>query len=69
MPAGLLQHEEGPSVDIELQWATYGDAADEAGESRRYGGIHVAADDVAGRGLGAEVATLVWSEAQTYFGD
>ena len=69
VPAGLLQHEEGPSVDIELQWATYGDAADEAGESRRYGGIHVAADDVAGRGLGAEVATLVWSEAQTYFGD
>jgi hypothetical protein len=69
VPAGSLLHEEGPTVDVELQWATYGDAADEAGESRRYGGIHVAADDFAGRVLGAEVATLVWSEAQTYFAD
>ena len=69
VPAGSLRHEEGPTVDVELQWATYGDAADEAGESRRYGGIHIAADDFAGRVLGAEVATLVWSEAQAYFGD
>lgn len=69
VPAGSLLHEEGPTVDVELQWATYRDAADEAGESRRYGGIHVAADDFAGRVLGAEVANLVWIEAQTYFGD
>lgn len=67
VPAGSLLHEEGPSVTIELQWATYGDAADEAGESRRYGGIHVAADDVAGRTLGAQVADLAWAAAQPYF--
>ena len=68
VPAGSLLHEEGPSVDVELQWATYQDAADEAGESRRYGGIHIAADDIAGRRMGAEVAELVWAKAQPYFG-
>jgi len=66
--AGSLKHEDGPTVDVELQWATYGDAADEAGESRRYGGIHVAADDFAGRVLGAQVADLAWERAQPYFG-
>ena len=40
-----LKFEEGPSVDITLQWATYYDAADEAGISRLYGGIHFPADD------------------------
>jgi len=60
-------HEEGPSADMELQWATYGDAADEAGESRRYGGIHVEADDIAGRLMGAEIAQLVWAKTETYF--
>jgi hypothetical protein len=65
--AGELIHEEGPTVDVELQWATYFDAADEAGESRKYGGIHVAADDFEGRLLGQQVAELVWDEAQEYF--
>ena len=35
-----------------LQWATYADAADDAGISRLYGGIHIEADDFAGRRLG-----------------
>lgn len=68
VPAGSFIHEEGPTVDVVLQWATYGDAADEAGESRRYGGIHVAADDIEGRVLGAQVADLAWDAAQDYFG-
>lgn len=68
VPAGSLLHEEGPSVDVELQWATYQDAADEAGESRRYGGIHVEVDDIAGRIMGAEIAKLTWDQTQTYFG-
>jgi len=66
--AGAFLHEEGPSVDMELQWATYFDAADEAGEARRYGGIHVAADDFAGRLLGQQVAELTWTKAQQYLG-
>ena len=64
VPVDSLIHEEGPSVDVELQWATYQDAADEAGESRRYGGIHVEADDIAGRILGAEIAELTWLHFQ-----
>ena len=55
-PAGSLQFEDGPSEDIELQWATYFDAADQAGISRLYGGIHVAADDGAGRIIGSQAA-------------
>lgn len=50
-----LEFEDGPSEDLTLQWATYYDAADEAGLSRLYGGIHVRADDLVGRVLGARV--------------
>ncbi len=45
VPAGELLHEEGPTADTTLQWATYYDAADQAGISRLYMGIHIAADD------------------------
>ena len=34
--------EPGPTTDVPLQWATYYDAADQAGISRLYGGIHIA---------------------------
>jgi hypothetical protein len=67
-PAGTLRHEEGPTADVTLQWATYGDAADEAGRSRIYGGIHVSADDVSGRLMGAECARLAWARAEALFG-
>ena len=42
----FLVFEEGPSVDVELQWATYRDASDECSLSRIYGGIHPYFDDV-----------------------
>ncbi|MBD5781857.1 VCBS repeat-containing protein [Pelagicoccus sp. NFK12] len=51
----FLEFEYGPSEDVTLQWATYYDAADQAGISRLYGGIHVRADDFIGRTLGARV--------------
>ncbi|MBC2606791.1 FG-GAP-like repeat-containing protein [Pelagicoccus albus] len=51
----FLEFEYGPSEDVTLQWATYYDAADQAGLSRLYGGIHVRADDLIGRTLGARV--------------
>ncbi len=65
---GALIHEEGPTQDIELQWATYRDAADQAGISRLYGGIHVRADDLQGRIMGEEIGKLAVARAQTYFG-
>ncbi len=66
--AGSYEFERGPDEDIVLQWATYRDAADQAGLSRLYGGIHVRADDFAGRMLGAQIGKAVWLEAQHYFG-
>lgn len=65
--AGSLVHEDGPSEYIELQWATFRDAADEAGRSRIWGGIHIPADDEAGREIGREVGEIAWSRAQDIF--
>jgi hypothetical protein len=57
-----LVFEDGPSVDVRLQWATYQDAADQAGQSRLWGGIHIWPDDgqgrVLGRGVGEAAAVL-----------
>ncbi len=67
VPAGSLEFEAGPDTDLTLTWATYADAADEAGRSRLYGGIHVRADDLRGREMGQEVGRRAWAEAQRYF--
>lgn len=56
-----------PPSTVELHWATFYDAADEAGISRRYGGIHFRTGDLAGRKLGRLVADAVWKEVQCYF--
>ena len=64
----FLAFERGPSTDVTLQWATYYDAADEAGISRLFGGIHVAPDDFAGRIMGSKIGQYTWDHAQTYFG-
>ncbi|MEN9785023.1 MAG: hypothetical protein RLZZ299_287 [Pseudomonadota bacterium] len=62
-----LVFEDGPSADVQLQWATYADAADQAGQSRRWGGIHIAPDDFGGRRLGAQVGTLALDAALPWF--
>jgi hypothetical protein len=67
IPAGSLHFEAGPSEAVELQWATYADAADQAGLSRLYGGIHVEADDLRGRVMGAQCGIDAYALAQTYW--
>jgi ASPIC/UnbV protein/VCBS repeat protein/uncharacterized protein DUF6851 len=64
---GYLKFERGPSKPLTLQWATYYDAADQAGSSRIYGGIHIAADDFAGRRIGSRVGKQAWALAERYF--
>src|SRR5262249_49069885 len=64
---GFLQFEAGPGGPVTLQWASYYDAADQAGQSRIWGGIHIPADDFGGRIMGATIGTQVWAKAQTYF--
>jgi hypothetical protein len=64
---GSLQFEEGPTEDVHLQWASYFDASDEAGQSRIYGSIHIAPDDFAGRRLGHQVGLEAVAHAKSYF--
>jgi hypothetical protein len=69
LPAGSSKIEPGvtPAHAVFLRWGTFTDAANEAGISRRYGGIHFRAADLAGRLLGRLVASQAWPKAQTYF--
>lgn len=55
-----------PARDITLHWRTFSDAANQAGMSRRYGGIHFADGDLVGRSMGRAIATKVWNKTQTY---
>jgi hypothetical protein len=67
IPAGSLLHEEGPTRDIHLEWATYYDASDQAGISRLYGGIHITEDDLEGRRIGAVCGMDAYALATSYF--
>ena len=67
IPAGSLLHEEGPTEDITLQWATFYDAADQAGISRIYGGIHPGVDDLTGRQVGSTCGKAAAALARSYF--
>lgn len=67
IPAGSLKFEKGPMTDIRLEWATYYDAADQAGQSRLWGGIHIQADDFTGRRIGSECGKAAWTVAQRYY--
>jgi hypothetical protein len=65
--AGAFEFEAGPDRDVTLQWATYADAADQAGLSRLYGGIHIEQDDLDGRRVGALCGEQAWALATRYF--
>jgi hypothetical protein len=67
LDAGALIHEEGPEEPITLQWATYADAADQAGVSRLFMGIHISADDLEGRRVGATCGDAAWALALRHF--
>ena len=63
----FLDFEDGPTEPVTLQWATYFDAADEAGISRLWGGIHVPADDFAGRVMGSKIGLDAYAFADDLF--
>lgn len=62
-----LVFEDGPSVDVTLQWATYRDASDETSLSRIWGGIHPPIDDIPGRQIGIKIANQVFDHATSFF--
>ncbi|ELS02649.1 hypothetical protein Xen7305DRAFT_00023670 [Xenococcus sp. PCC 7305] len=55
-----------PAEEITLDWETFSEAADEAGVSRLYGGIHFDDGDIHSRSLGREVGDAVFEQAQFY---
>jgi hypothetical protein len=69
VPAGSSLVEPGlvPKKDVTLVWPTFSAAADEAGLSRRYGGIHFPTGDMEGRRIGRLIGQQVWEKAHAYF--
>jgi hypothetical protein len=64
---GSLKFESGPTTDVVLEWASYYDAADQAGRSRLFGGIHISQDDLTGRVVGSQCGKAAWALAQRYY--
>jgi hypothetical protein len=56
-----------PKSPITLRWRTFHAAANQAGVSRRYGGIHFRTADLMGRSIGDLVAVIAWRKAMIYF--
>jgi hypothetical protein len=63
----FLVFEEGPSVDVALQWAKYSDASDQCSLSRIWGGIHPPVDDMPGRLIGEQIGEGAFQLARKYF--
>jgi len=67
-PAGSMVIEPGlPTQPVVLRWNTLQEAADEAGLSRRYGGIHFQDGDLFGRRLGRELGARALQRAQEFW--
>jgi hypothetical protein len=62
-----LVFEDGPSVDITLQWARYYDAADQSALSRIWGGIHPGQDDLPSRRMGSVIGIDAFHFAEKLF--
>lgn len=56
-----------PAQPVTLHWETFSEAADEAGISRRFGGIHFRDGDLEGRRMGRLVGAQAWEKAVSYF--
>jgi hypothetical protein len=68
--AGSSKIEPGtvPAADVVLSWETFTAAADEAGMSRRLGGIHFKEGDLSSREMGRKIGAQAWKKATAYFG-
>ncbi len=64
---GGNRFESTPTEVITLQWATFKDAADEAGISRLYGGIHMVEGDLDSRELGQMIGANAFMVAEEYW--
>jgi hypothetical protein len=58
---------DAPAEVVVLQWETFKEAADEAGLSRLYGGIHIQDSDRQGRAMGQQIGAQAFALAQQYW--
>lgn len=56
-----------PALETVLSWDTFSEAADEAGLSRLYGGIHFEEGDFNGRALGSDAGALAYALAESFW--
>ena len=56
-----------PRAPVTLTWSTWSQAAQEAGISRIYGGIHIQDGNVDGQNLGSTIGEAVWDRASDLF--
>lgn len=66
VPGGLM-FEDGPAETVVLRWNTLLEAADEAGFSRRYGGIHFQDGDLFARDMGADIGRQAYQWAELHW--
>ncbi len=52
-----------PASPVTLDWSTFTEAANQAGQSRRLGGIHFKTGDLVGRAAGRVIGFLAWEKA------
>jgi vanadium-dependent haloperoxidase-like protein/uncharacterized protein DUF6851 len=68
IPANFGRVEPGiPAVPTTISYATFNDAANDAGLSRLYGGIHFTDDNTNAQAVGRLIGVQAWERAQTYF--
>ena len=65
--SSLIEPGTTPAKDVVLSWRDMLDASEQAGMSRRYGGIHFYSGDKHGRANGASVGYWVYDKATKYF--
>jgi hypothetical protein len=67
VPVAGNMFENSPAEVIVLRWPTFQDASDEAGISRRYGGIHFQDADLHGRDMGKEIGAHAYVLAEQFW--
>ena len=63
----MIEPGQTPGFDIRLDWRAFTEAADQAGFSRRLGGIHFREGDLTGRKIGRRVADADWKYSQHFW--
>lgn len=62
-----VEPNEAPSRSVLFLWETFAEAADEAGFSRRHGGIHFVEGDLQGRDVGKRAGERVWQKTTGFY--